>query len=126
MKSKAAAVLLLLAATAIFAVAQISNSVTADIPFQFYVGSKLLPAGVYKIAASANLDEITVKGPSGKDNAMAAVSTRLSTRSDKESNLVFDVAGESHYLAEIYMQGIDGFQIQAAKVKHTHMSVIGK
>jgi hypothetical protein len=123
MKRKAIAVLFLVAATAVFAAAQSVNSITAEVPFQFYVGSKLLPAGVYKISATANLGEISVRDKAGKESALAPVVTRLSPRSDKESNIIFDKTGENHYLTEIYIQGMDGFQIQGTKEAHTHTNV---
>jgi len=126
MKKYISAVLLVLLSTATFAAAQMTASVYADIPFQFFVGNKAFQAGSYQFTANSNLDEMTVASTKGKDTILAPVITRLSPRSESEAAVVFDVAGGNHYLAEIYMPGIDGFQVQGAAVKHTHVSVKGR
>ena len=127
MKKYLAVVLLVLVSTATFAAAQVSpTSVIADVPFAFFVGTKSFPAGSYQFKASENLGEITVSEMKGTGSAFAAVMTRLSPRSETNASVVFDVAGTDHYLSEIYIPGIDGFQVKGAPGKHTHMSVKGR
>jgi hypothetical protein len=108
--------------TAAFAAAQTPRTgVTADVPFAFLVNGKLLPAGTYKFTAGANLAQITVASPDGKASAMTTVTTRVSPRSESDGSIVFDLAGQDHYLAEIYVPGIDGFQVPCAPSPHTHV-----
>ena len=120
--------LLVLVATATIASAQTmsSSSVVADIPFSFIVSGKPLPAGTYRFAPSDNLLQITVTNTKGNESAMSIVNTRLSPRSANEASLVFDVAGNDHYLAEIYVPGMDGFQVPCAPGKHTHVVLKAK
>jgi hypothetical protein len=126
MKTRIATVLLLLVSAAMFAAAQSSSSIVVDVPFAFHVGGKVLPAGTYRILPGSNLSQITVATADGKNEALVPVMTRLSQRSEKESIVVFDVSGENHYMTEIYISGLDGFQIQGAPGKHSHASVKGK
>ncbi len=126
MKKRIAVIVLVLASASFFAMAQATNALVVTVPFPFYVSGKLLPAGSYKIHASATLNEITVANDNGKDNALAAVLTRISTTTEDNTSVVFDVAGSDHYLSEIYIQGEDGFLIKGYAEKHTHMRVKGK
>ena len=50
------------------------------------------------------------------------VTSRLSDRGN-EALVVFDKEGELYYLSEIFMPGIDGFQVKGATGKHTHVKV---
>ena len=117
------AVLTLAAVTA--ATAQVPYAVIAQVPFAFTVGNVSLPAGTYEFRASNNLDDMSVAEVTGKETIVASVISRLSPRleSENEGSVVFDVVGESHYLSEIYIPGLDGFELQGAPVKHTHISI---
>jgi len=119
---------LILAATAAMVSAQTlsSSAVVADVPFSFIVSGKPLPAGTYKFTPNNSLVQITVTNSKTNESAMSIVVTRLSPRSDGEASLVFDVAGDDHYLAEIYIPGMDGFQVPCAPGKHTHVVVKAK
>lgn len=127
MKKCLSAAILVLAMTATYSAAQISmGSVVAKVPFGFFVSGKMLPAGTYRFAASNNLAQINVSAADGKEAALTTVLTRLSPRSGDEASVVFDKAGDNHYLAEIYIPGLDGFQVPCAPGPHTHVSVKGR
>ena len=127
MKKYAIAGVLMLMMITTFAAAQVSTrAVVADVPFAFIVGGKTLPAGAYRFVPGANLTQMSVIGAKGKEAVMAPVVTRLSPRSPEEAAVVFDVAGSVHYLAEIYLPGIDGFQVPCAPGDHTHVVVKAK
>jgi hypothetical protein len=127
MQKRLYAVALVLMTITAFASAQMSvTKVTVDVPFSFIVSGKTLPAGTYTLSASANLTQISVRGIDNKEAAIAMVTTRISQRSETEGSAVFDVAGNDHYLAEIYMPGIDGFTVPCAPGQHTHAVVKGK
>ncbi len=123
MKKFFAVAVLTLLATATIAVAQAGNSVVAEVPFPFLVGKVSLPAGTYQFAASANLEDIIITDTTTRKTIIASVITRLSPRSASEAMVVFDVADANHYLSEIYMPGMDGFQVPGSPAQHTHMSV---
>jgi hypothetical protein len=127
MKMKMVVALLVLASTSYFARAQTAGGLAVTVPFPFYVGSTLLPAGPYKILASGDLNQIiNVSNDNGKDGARTEVVTRISASPEDRDSLVFDVAGNDHYLSEIYLQGEDGYQIKGSTAKHTHMRLKAK
>jgi hypothetical protein len=126
MKKYVMAAMLLLASTAYFAAAQVPNRVYANVPFQFFVGSKSFPAGTYRFTANVNLSEITVSTADGKNSVMAPVITRVSPRPTDQAAAVFDLVGSDHYLSEIYIPELDGFLVKGAAQKHSHVVVKGK
>ena len=127
MRKSVATVVLVLISSTLFAVPQASPiNVTVDIPFQFYVGTKSLPAGTHKLMANANLSTINVTSADGKEKVMCPVLTRLSAKSDMEPTAVFDVIGNDHYLSEFYPSGLDGFCFKGAAANHTHLSIKSK
>ncbi len=121
-----AVVLFLLVITASASAQTSTDVVTAQVPFAFIVGGKTLPAGTYQFRASNNFNQIDVASVDGKNAALSIVNTRLSPRSKTEALVVFDVAGNDHYLAEVYIPGMDGFQVPCAPGKHTHTVVKGR
>ncbi len=127
MRKSVATVVLVLISSTLFAAPQASAiNVTVDIPFQFFVGTKSLPAGTYKFSANANLSTINVTSTDGKEKAMSAVLTRLSAKPDTEATAVFDVIGNDHYLSEFYPSGLDGFCFKGAAANHTHLIIKSK
>ncbi len=126
MKTKMAVVLLVLLSSAFFAAAQGAEMVTVAVPFPFYVGSKLLPAGSYRIQATDNLREVAIRSVDGKNAAFGEVITQISSSMEDKSSVVFDVKGNDHYLSEIYMQEEDGFLVMGAKGAHTHLRIKGQ
>lgn len=128
MRKGAATVLLVLISSTLFAVPQSSPiNKTFAIPFQFFVGTKSLPAGTYTFATDANFNEIYVTSADGKARALSAILTRLSAKPDTEAIAVFDVTGNDHYLSEFYPAGgIDGFCFKGAAANHTHLIIKSK
>jgi len=127
MRKYMSAVVLALVVTATIAPAQVlSRGVVADVPFAFMVGGKSLPAGTYKFTPGNDLAKVIVTDARGRDSAMTLVVTRITQRSEDSAAVVFDVAGAEHYLAEIYVPGIDGFLVPCAPGDHTHVVVKGR
>ena len=98
--------MLALANAAATANAQTSNKVVADIPFEFSVGYKTMPAGEYAVRAVNNQGNVLmIRSADGK---LAAV--RLSDETDRAKNsharLVFHRYGQRYFLAEVW-NGID-------------------
>jgi hypothetical protein len=128
MKKSVLTVLLVLISSALFAAPQASPiNATFDIPFQFYVGTRSLPAGTYTVTTDANFSTINLTSADGKSRALSAILTRLSAKPDAEAVVVFDVNGNDHYLSEFYPTGgIDGFCFKGAEANHTHFSIKSK
>ena len=98
---------LALATAVVSANAQSSNKVVADIPFEFSVGYKTMPAGEYAVrTANAQGNALMIQSANGK---LAAV--RLSDETDRarkntHARLVFHRYGQRYFLAEVW-NGID-------------------
>jgi hypothetical protein len=99
--------------------------VEANIPFQFTVEGKVLPAGQYTLTRKVGDDFFRVVGP---DNAgvLAPVITRLGGEihtTPADAHIVFDKLGDTYYLSEIWIPGEDGFLLHTTKEAHTHRTV---
>jgi len=108
------------------AIAQTDLSLLADMPFSFVAGTKTLPAGQYMFQPSNNELEMMVRNQKTGESVFVPLLTRLGPRSEGEAEVVFDVASNQHYLAEVHVPGIDGFAFKAAPGKHAHVSVRAK
>jgi hypothetical protein len=117
-------VLVLLISTVALGLAQ--EMIQADIPFSFIAAGKTLPAGTYTFQEAELGTMMSVRNAKTGEVNMVSVLTRLGPRSTKESEVVFDVVGNDHYLAEVHMVTIDGYAFKAAPGKHTHAGVKGK
>jgi len=113
-------------AASLSAMAQIGPNLLADIPFSFLAGTKTLPAGQYEFLPSVNELEMTVRNQKTGESVFVPVLTRLGPRSERDAEVVFDVSGNQHYLAELHVPGIDGFAFKAAPGKHSHVAVKAK
>jgi hypothetical protein len=100
-------ILALALATAVASANAQSNRVVADIPFEFSVGYKTMPAGEYAVRAVNNQgNALMIQSADGK---LAAV--RLSDETERSKNnsharLVFHRYGQRYFLAEVW-NGID-------------------
>ena len=83
--------------------AQSANRIAADIPFDFSVGYKIMPAGGYTVkTVSSTGNALMIQTADGR---MAAV--RLSDETERAKNipqarLVFHRYGERYFLAEVW------------------------
>lgn len=93
-----------------------------NIQFPFKAAGKDYPAGKYRIEAVLQTEELTIQDEGTGKKALLAFTTRLSAR-EGEAQVVFDKLGDQYYLSEIYLPGIDGFELRAATGKHTHVKV---
>jgi hypothetical protein len=103
--------------------AQLNDVIRVNIPFQFTVGTAVLPAGVYDFSKNKMDTAIYVRsakkdGP-GSD---ALVMTRLAGNigASQKQYVVFDKVGETYTLSELWLPGADGYLINIAKETHTH------
>jgi hypothetical protein len=95
--------------------------IRVNIPFEFTVSGKVLPAGNYSFIPSN--DGMTVKVVGQKHSAVAVVLTRLAAgihTSPENSHIIIDKIGDKHFLSEIWIPGVDAFVLNATKEQHTH------
>ena len=102
------------------------NAITGNISFPFSVGKASLQPGEYLFAADLQAKLVRITNKKTGQAVMANYITRLSARSQKESLVVFDKAGDHYMLSELYFAGLDGFCFAGATGEHTHANVAGK
>jgi hypothetical protein len=96
-------VVLALATAVASANAQSASKVAADIPFEFSVGYKTMPAGEYLVQTVATAgDSLMIQSADGQTSAL-----RLSEETERMKNktparLVFHRYGERYFLAEVW------------------------
>ena len=103
------------------AAAYAQQSLQANIPFAFKVGNKQLPAGNYRFIPTG--EDRSIRVVSDKDSAVGLVLTRLAAgihTTPNDAHVVFDKMGEQYWLAEIWIPGIDGFDLNNMAEKHEH------
>jgi hypothetical protein len=100
-----------------------ADTVVANIEFPFKVENRDFVAGKYTFDADLQTGTITLRSESTGKGVVLPIMTRLSARGD-EASVVFDKEGDKYYLTEIYMPGIDGFEVKGGlTTKHTHVKV---
>ncbi len=93
--------------------------VTADIPFDFNVGSKTLPAGKYKVnKQNTNSLSIVVRNTEQTPTAMALSNNLVTTGKNEQSKLVFHRYGNQYFLAEVIIRGNqNGYELPTSKAE---------
>jgi|WetSurMetagenome_2_1015567.scaffolds.fasta_scaffold07542_7 hypothetical protein len=113
---------MLLAAT--FGLAQGSIVIHANIPHEFTVNGKVLPAGKYDFAYDSSQMRLTIKDSvEGSSGVALTVLTRLAGAihtTPQDSHVVFDKIGNKYLLSELWIPGLDGFELLSTKERHEH------
>jgi len=102
-----------------------ASVVKATIPFQFKVGNHVFPAGEYKFTLDNRLRNFTILGL-GKAGGFVPVLTRIAGAlhaTPQDVDIVFDQEGDTYFLSEIWLPGLDGFTLRVSKEKHEHRIV---
>ena len=110
-----AAVGFLIAMSAVSAFAQTTNLANAQVPFDFNVNSKTLPAGKYTIAKPATNGVIIVR--SGEKKSAAASLAATTTQATPATRLVFHRYGSQYFLAKIEVEGSNGLELPKTKAE---------
>ena len=88
----------------------------ANIPFQFSVGDKTLPAGEYTVL-SVNADSsnvaLKIQSQDGKTSAMVRMMT-VTGKAQESAKLIFHRCGNQYFFAEAWVDG-DSSGLQAQK-----------
>jgi hypothetical protein len=102
MKSRVSRILSIgIAMAAVAAVHAQDRTVTASVPFSFYVGSNLMPQGAYRIGeTSTGIAWLT--SVSRGDGKGIATFTVAGKKQDEPARLVFHCYAENCFLAEIW------------------------
>src|SRR5262249_39242850 len=78
--------------------------VKANIPFDFVVGDRVLPAGEYTVSQVTG-EAIAILSEDRKANALTVTSACASADSSKSTRLVFHALGGRYFLSQIWVAG---------------------
>ena len=101
------AIIALAFASALAANAQNPRNLVVNIPFDFTVKGRTLPAGEYIIsrASTADRTSLTMQRRDGKANAIVLSKPIQSEDRQSESQLVFNRYGNQYYLSQVWTSG---------------------
>jgi hypothetical protein len=94
---------------------------TFNIPFEFYLGDNVLPAGSYEIKADERSSKLKVTNTKTGDAIFAGFLSRVTTIDGTEAKLAFDKVGNKTYLCEIHYPDKEGYHLAGVRGKHTHV-----
>ncbi len=96
-------VVLALATAAVSANAQSASKVVADIPFEFSVGYKTMPAGEYIVRSILSAgDALMIQSADAKVSALRQTEATAQMKNNNHARLVFHRYGERYFLAEVW------------------------
>lgn len=83
--------------------AQAPQKVVADVPFEFSVGYKTMPAGGYVVEAVASAgNALLIQNDDAKSAALRRSEATVPMKDKKHARLVFHRYGERYFLAEVW------------------------
>jgi hypothetical protein len=92
-----------------------ANKVVADVPFEFSVGYKALPAGTYSVQSIVSAgDGLLIQSTDGKTSALRLSEATRRIKEKPQARLVFHRYGERYFLAEVW-NGVDNTGRQLTK-----------
>ena len=92
-----------------------ANKVVADVPFEFSVGYKALPAGTYSVQSIVSAgDGLLIQSTDGKMSALRLSEATRRIKEKPQARLVFHRYGERYFLAEVW-NGVDNTGRQLMK-----------
>ena len=97
------------------------NYKTFSVPFSFNVGSKVLPAGEYKITADNQV--IRVQKTDGQANAIAlSQRTRAAKQVVSDAKLTFRRYGNEYYLSQVWLPDNVGRELKRRERQSTDLA----
>ena len=81
---------------------QPSIRVTADIPFEFSVGYKTMPAGEYAVLQLLSGNGLLIQSRDGRINVVRLSNAVETSKTQSHARLVFHRYGERYFLAEVW------------------------
>ena len=125
---------LMLAMLVGMAAAQMPEKLTADVPFDFTVSGKTLPAGKYTIK-SLTPTRLLIRGDKGDQAVIASVFSARARKIPTEASLNFARYGDQYFLYQVFVPGTQigrelprsEIEVQAAKTAvRTTTSIVAR
>ena len=102
-------------ATAVVSANAQSNPIKANIPFEFIVGDKTLPAGAYTVtAADAARDALMIQSADGKNSALR-MSGPTEQKNKRRAQMVFHRYAQNYFLAQVWNGESSGRELAKSK-----------
>jgi len=84
-----------------------ANKLIANIPFEFNVGYKTMPAGEYSVQTIVSAgDALLIRSADAKLSALRLSEATSRIKDKKQARLVFHLYGDRYFLAEVW-NGVD-------------------
>ena len=99
----------LLAAAGLYA--QSSQTLVANVPFGFHVGSAALPAGEYSVDMRAAPGFVRLVSADHKSMAIIGTFPTQTLKYNEQGKLVFNRYGDNYFLSQVWPPGVTGREI---------------
>lgn len=120
MKSKLAmvsvAAVLLVGASTFLAAETIKPFIQANVPFEFRVGSQVMPAGQYQIVHYDTVASLLVRSVERK-TAILVISSASGTNTGVVARLVFHRYGDTYFLRQVWIPGTNANELSQSKAE---------
>jgi hypothetical protein len=101
--------------------AQSSGKLEVNIPFEFQIGSQMLPAGEYSVKRLTQ-NSVLVRSADGKQSAIAQTPRAVTANGNEKAlqeKLVFNQYGNQYFLSQVWMvRGSDGRELYKSDAEH--------
>ena len=97
------------------AFAQNTIRLTADVPFDFYVGGMKLPAGAYVVSEVEGSSIVALSDPSGRHHVFVMTEPRARDIDPGVPHLTFHAYGGTKYLATVWSPSTGGRELRKSR-----------
>jgi hypothetical protein len=109
MKKQVIKIFSMLSIAAMFMVAAVYanpvDALKANIPFDFSVGNKTLPAGVYTVTPMTTSNLLRIRRVDGPEAVMIQTNGVIASRAQDQTKLVFRRYGNQYFFAQVWTAG---------------------
>ncbi len=92
-----------------------------EIPFDYFVGNALLPAGNYSVRGDWSIGFVWFKNLDGAQVALAGTSPVINKDDSAPSSLTFNRIGNTYFLAKVTVAGKDTCKVVTKTVREKEM-----
>jgi hypothetical protein len=98
--------------------AQVIGTIHGNIPFNFSVGNRVLPAGNYTVSSLSTQGVLKLQNHDHSAIAIMLLSSPVQASSEQKTKLVFHRYGGTYFLSQVWRgYGNDGVQLQPSKAE---------
>jgi hypothetical protein len=98
--------------------AQLTMPLTANIPFEFMVGGKTLPAGEYIVSPETTKSVLRIRNDDTNEGALVLTNSAETLNYSDQAKLIFHRYGNQYFLWEIWAPGANvGYEVPKSKAE---------